>query len=461
MAFDPIRAEIRFGYGLSPEISPPSSVAEMLSGVSGPDKMADAFPVESMQFFSGKLTQQVELARALRKAKTEEESFEITETSQELRREFYVYRREFMAQSILRRTHSATAFRERLAAFWNDHFTVVGKNSFYKALVDTYSEDAVRPNLSGRFEDMLIAVVTHPMMLLYLDQRQSVGPNSQLAEKRGKGRGLNENLAREVLELHTLGVEGPYSQTDVRELAELFTGLDYRQDKGFHFARGKTEPGPETVLGKVYGQEKGRLEDILAVLRDLARHPVTARHISSKLVMHFVSDDPDPALVDRLTAVYQDTDGDLSALYAALLEAPQAWDAPLANMKPPQDFIVSSLRALAVPAETFAGLNARDMRRLVTAPLQKMGQPWNEPLGPDGWPEEDGVWISPQGMAARLQWAMFAPGALLGVEPDPREFVVNALGADAPADITFAAGAAENRREGVAVVLMSPTFQRR
>jgi uncharacterized protein (DUF1800 family) len=309
-------------------------------------------------------------------------------------------------------------------------------------------------------------VVTHPLMLHFLDQMQSVGPGSRAARKaREKGRarqpGLNENLAREVLELHTLGVGGPYGQDDVRQLAELFTGLSFTPGEGFVFRPRQAEPGAETVLGRSYGGNPATLESIHAALEDIAAHPATARHVAWKLAVHFVADDPDPALVDHVAARYLASDGDLMAVYAALLEHPAAWDPRLANVKPPADFIASTCRALAVAPDRLGEKRLKLIRRVLLGPMAVMGQPWQKPGGPDGWPEEDGDWITPQGLAARMRWAMAAPALLRPDLPDPRAFVTTALGPFAGEPVQFAAKAAETREEAIGLVLSAPAFQRR
>ena len=220
---------------------------------------------------------------------------------------------------------------------------------------------------------MLKAVVTHPFMLAYLDQISSVGPASQVGKRRG--RGLNENLAREVLELHTLGVGGAYGQTDVRQLAELMTGLTYSPRNGFTFEARMSEPGAETILGKRYGGEHAHLGDILDAMEDLAAHPDTARHLARKLAVNLVSDNPDPALVDHMAAAYMATDGDLSAVYTAMLEHRSAWVPLGEKAKKPFDFIVSALLALGLSGRELVDMEVKAWRQLLFRPLVTMGQP--------------------------------------------------------------------------------------
>jgi uncharacterized protein (DUF1800 family) len=365
--------------------------------------------------------------------------------------------RRWLVAHILRRMNSTTPLRERLESFWADHFTVLGKAGPLRMATSSYIATAIRPHIGGAFEDLLIAATTHPLMLHYLDQQGTAGPNSPQALKVPNRLGFNENLAREMLELHTVGVNGPYTQTDVRELAELLTGLAFRAETGTEFRPLLAEPGAETILGRRYGGDRpATLDDIHTALRDLARHPATARHIAGKLAVHFVSDQPDPDLIRSIETAWLETGGDLLSAYHALLTHPAAWSAAPGNMKQPFDYIASACRALDVPGKTLR----KQVVAMIERPMQRMGQFWQAPLGPDGLPERDDAWITPQGLAARVQWAFLVP-QLLGPDlPDPRIFVETALGPRPPEVVRFAAGAAETRADGIGVILASPAFQR-
>jgi uncharacterized protein (DUF1800 family) len=344
--------------------------------------------------------------------------------------------------------------------FWADHFSVAARDGAGRELPGAMMQDAIRPNLTGRFADLLIAVETHPAMLIYLDQIRSFGPTSPVGLRRG--RGLNENLARELLELHTLGVEAGYSQTDVRELAELLTGMAVHPDGSLRFVRNRAEPGAETVLGVSYPENPADgMVPVRAALADLAVRPETARHLARKLAVHFVSDTPDPALVAALEAAWIGTGGDLMAVYAALLEHPAAWAPAAEKARPPVEFVIASLRALGLDGRAIAALDDRRLRRAVLAPMEAMGQPWQAPRGPDGWPEAAQDWITPQGLAARIRWAMEAPAQLVAALPDPRALLVRALEDAASGQLVWAVSGAENRAEGVGLVLASPEFNRR
>ncbi len=455
--FDPLLADIRFGCGRSPRIAAPQSVRELLDGLLEPDSVGRAIPIQRFEDFSTRVAESYALGRIRNHQKGTAEAEEALEGIRALNMEARRDQRRWLALHTARRVNATVPFRERLESFWADHFTVMGKAGPMRLATSPFVESAIRPHLAGRFEDLLIAAATHPLMLHYLDQHAAAGPNSPQAQRFPGKKGLNENLARELLELHTLGVDGPYTQVDVRELAELLTGLAFTPEEGTVFRRPLAEPGAETVLGVRYGGDRPALiDDIHAALRDLARHPVTARHIARKLAVHFVADLPDDALVDAMQTAWIESGGDLHWVYEAMLRHPAAWDPAPANAKPPFDFIASACRALDVPQAALEhGTGAR-----LFEPMRLMGQFWQEPGGPDGLPEADDAWITPQGMAARVQWAFSMPQALLRALPDPRDFVGTALGARATKEVRFAAGAAETRAVGIGVVLAAPGFQR-
>lgn len=460
VSFTPERAEIRFGCGLSPQVAPPQTLDALLAGLDGPDAMTERFPVLSYEAYWQRRAQWQALRRKRRKA-SGARAEALAEQTRAVNRSFTQDLLRGVGQTVQRWSRTETGFRERLALFWADHFTVVGKSGPQRSAVASYVDAAIRPNLSGRFADLLVAAVTHPMMLTYLDQKASVGPGSAYAQRKNDTRGLNENLAREVMELHTLGVDGPYTQADVRQLAELFTGLSIDKAGAMAFRPRRAEPGAETVLGRSYGGDPARLEAVYRVLYDLALHPATADHIARKLAVHFVSDSPDQALIGHMAARFLATDGDLRAVYAAMLEHPAAWADGPGNVKPPFDFVASSCRALALPEARLQQVKPAQVNRLIYQPVRAMGQYWQRPAGPDGWPEMDAAWITPQGLSARMRWAMAVPRRLLADLPDPRLFVDDALGAAAPEPVRFAARAAETRAEAVGLILSAPAFQRR
>ncbi|MEO0751893.1 MAG: DUF1800 domain-containing protein [Pseudomonadota bacterium] len=458
MSFTPERAAIRFGCGLSPRKPALGSVDDMLAMLSGPDFAAQDFPIPGMEPVFEMALREQKARRATRPFKgtdAYEAAFEKVKIERRAMRDAAAI---WFGQSLMRRAQTADGFRERLSSFWTDHFTATGKQLGLKFAQINYAQEAIRPHVAGRFADMLRAAATHPLMLHYLDQAKSVGPDSRIA-KRNPKRGLNENLAREMLELHTLGVGGPYTQTDVRQLAELLAGLTFTHVDGFLFAKRQADPGVKTILGRRYGGED-RLSAIHQVFEDISIHPATARHLAAKLAVHFVGDSPDMALVEAMETRFLDTDGDLLAVYEVLLNHPSAWGDGMGNVKQPIDFIGSSLRALDLQPRQMPTKKVARMRKFFYSPLVMMGQTWGHPAGPDGWPEADEDWITPQRLAARLQWAMSTPLRLRRTLPDPRDFVEIALGGAATEQVRFAARAAESRPEGVGIVLSSVAFQR-
>ncbi|MDR5651162.1 DUF1800 domain-containing protein [Ruixingdingia sedimenti] len=445
-------AAMRFGYGPHGGRLPQGDIA---AGLAGPDRMAAALPGPGTDAVLAERAQLLEIVRRGRenpKAVADERSAQ-TDRIQEM---FFTAARRDLARAVV----AEDGFRERLVRFWADHFTVRAPAAADRPLVSAFVDDAIRPHVAGRFADMLAAVAMHPAMLLYLDQRASVGPNSPIG--RNRERGLNENFARELLELHTLGVGAAYDQRDVRELAELLTGLTVDADGAFVFQPRWAEPGAETVLGQSYGGKGAAvLDDILRVLGDLAVRPETARHIAGKLAVHFVSDTPDPALVAALAATWADTGGDLLAVSRALAAHPAAWKAPLAKLRQPFDFIAAGLRALDLTAEQVTDLPRPRTQRVFLRPMAAMGQPWQMPRGPDGWPEDATAWMTPQALAARITWGMQVPGLLRRPLPDPRLFLDAALAGVADDALRTAVSRSEDATEGVGLVLASPAFNRR
>jgi uncharacterized protein (DUF1800 family) len=373
---------------------------------------------------------------------------------------------DFLARVQLGATTGA-AFRERWALFFANHFTVAAKNLQTAVVVGPYESEAIRPHVFGRFIDLLTAVETHPAMMIYLDQVQSVGPDSALAQRvrmrparfQSVGKrdlGLNENLAREIMELHTVGVDGGYTQADVTEFARAMTGLSIGGFRGPSGQVGATlfrepahEPGVRTVMGVRYDQP-GRHQSA-AILADLAAKPQTARFVCRKLARHFTADDPPPALVARLTKAWMDSGGDLARVAEALIEAPEAWQPAEAKFKSPYDFIVSSYRAAGGEPRAFGQVGPI---------LTSLGQKPFDPGSPKGFPDDAQSWAAPDGIVKRMQFAQgFAAQAVQG--RDPKALAAEALGARLTPATATAIARAESRPEGFALLLMSPEFQRR
>lgn len=447
-------AAIRLGYGLSPLMPPPADAEAVLAGVATAGPGPEAMSLDRAREFSAKL-------ESLRK---------VQHDGEDQRKAYLEYRQqlnELQTRDVQRRLARAVddgiGFGERLVQFWSDHFTVTSNQADRNALMMAFVDEAIRPHLNGRFEDMFFAAETHPMMLLYLDQSKSRGPNSRFAQRRkGKGVGLNENLAREAMELHSLGPEGPYDQDDVRELAELLTGLTFSTADGFQFNTNFVEPGAEHVLGKTYGgNRRGGLEDIRIALRDIARRPETAQFISRKLAVHFISDDPSDALVDAMATAYRDSRGDLAQVYRVMVTHEDLAANFRAKVRQPFDLLAAGWRALGVTGAAITALSHKEMQRVAMVPLRAMGQPWSGQNGPDGWAEDPGAWVAPHLLAARINWSLRVPSLMVDELPDPRDFLVSALGDTQSQQLAWAVPKAESQAEGVALVLASSDFNRR
>ncbi|MCB1509668.1 MAG: DUF1800 domain-containing protein [Hyphomicrobiaceae bacterium] len=364
-----------------------------------------------------------------------------------------ITRGEFAAR-VNRTLETEAPFLERLVQFWSNHFCVsAARGLLVRVTAGAYEREAIRPHVLGRFADMLRAAEQHPAMLDYLDSRRSVGPNSRAGLRRR--RGLNENHAREILELHTLGADGGYTQDDVTNLARILTGwtiagLNSRDVSpgAFAFRMGRHEPGNWTVLGRRYADD-GRVTGE-RVLDDLARHPATARHIARKLAVHFVSERPPAALVDRLAATFVRTDGDLAAVARALVTSPEAWAAPAQKILPPLDFVVSTMRAFQ--------LTMLPLRVVRVAGL--LGQPLWRPPSPKGWPDGDNTWAGPSALRERLRMAERAARMVRG-SVDPRLAAEDLFGSGLDEHTAEAIARAETRVQGFELMIMSPGFQRR
>ena len=362
-----------------------------------------------------------------------------------------------------------TPLVERMVAFWCNHFAVARNKSHNRAIASSYATEAIRPHVFGRFADLLFAAETHPAMAMYLDNAISVGPNSLVGQRRQK-LDINENLAREILELHTLGVDGGYSQEDVEQLALILTGWSFTRREFGKIAqqlaerRGVTlseefgpatfieplhEPGSKTLLGKTYSEDGPG--EFRAVAEDLARHPSTATFIATKLVRHFVADEPPVRDVERVAGVFRETDGDLAAVTSAVVELDTLWSTPLTKAKTPQDFVVASLRAIDHDKMTVQTLNGA---------LAPMGQ---QPLmfpSPQGWPDTADKWLSPGTLMRRIEYSHQLSRRINNrVKPDL--LLEWTIGPVASRETRALVAGAPSGVDAVAYVFASREFQRR
>ncbi|MCK9367718.1 MAG: DUF1800 domain-containing protein [Metallibacterium scheffleri] len=365
---------------------------------------------------------------------------------------------------------SDTPVAERLVRFWSNHFAVSVDKGPARLYAAPMEREAIRPHLNGRFYDMLIAVEQHPAMLRYLDQAQSVGPDSPLAERvdrrlardrdgqPARKLGLNENLAREIMELHTLGVGAHYTQTDVTQFARALTGwslpLPRELEQGdvrraFKFRPFAHEPGSVSVLGKVYAQ---RGEDQAeAILADFAVHPATAKHLSTELARHFVSDTPPADLVDAMVRAYLGSGGDLTALYRAMLDHPATWAPQAHKIRTPQDLLYASLRAGAI--------DPGDTPRPWEGFLMRLGQPTFMPRSPAGYTDVAADWVAPDALWKRVQVAEAMAERVPRAGLDPHALAAGVLGTSLRGDTRTAIRRAEAPEQAVALLFASPEFQ--
>lgn len=363
-----------------------------------------------------------------------------------------------------------TSFIERLVHFWSNHFAISVDKRQAALYAAPMEREAIRPHVLGSFSDMLLAVETHPGMLRYLDNVRSVGADSMLAERARKrdarrddgtpkrNLGLNENLAREILELHTLGVDGGYGQADVAELARAITGwgVPMPQDwargspaSAFVFRAAAHEEGTRTVMGTRYaghGQDQGN-----AILDDLASHPSTARHLAHKLARHFVSDDPPVALVERMARTWRDTSGDLPSVYRSMIDSPEAWAPTVRKFKTPDDFVVSALRATDITVEA--------KPRMLVDLLTRLGQPPFTPRSPAGFADEAAQWSGPDALWKRVQAAESLAEVTPAERVDPLAIARELFADQLDDDTLLALRRAESPRDGLALLLASPAFQ--
>ena len=383
------------------------------------------------------------------------------------------YRETTIADARSRLTSAVTTqrpFAERLFQFWANHFTVSLAKGSARGLVGAFEREAIRPHIAGSFETLLYASTTHPAMLRYLDNALSAGPNSRVVnrlarraaanDKTPRLSGLNENLAREVLELHTLGVASArrvaagsaaaaYTQADVTAFARVLTGwrvavqanLDQRFDPAWH------EPGRKTLLGKTYAEGPDALRD---VVHDLAVHPATADHLATKLARHFVADDPPPLLVQQLAAAYRRSTGELGEVYRELIRHPLAWSPQAAKLKTPQEWVVATLRLLGPPASAMVRPDAG----------AALGQRIHAAPSPAGWSDRAEDWLGPDAVWKRVEWASRV-AERAGRQLDARALARSSLGPWLSEPTRLQIDRAADGPQAFALLLLAPEFQRR
>ena len=456
----------RFGLGARPgdlDKIEPQPQAWLLDQIQGPSHLsADirALPDSSVVLREvGELRRE---QRARQNADTDEPAPGFVEKYGKVIREHYI------EQTHARYRAAATTdypFHERLVHFWSNHFAISADKQPIPAVAGLFEAEAVRPNVSGNFVDLLLAVEQHPAMIMYLDNQRSIGPGSTLGRRASRGSntrsfGLNENLAREILELHTLGVNGGYTQNDVTTFAKVITGWSVGgAGENGRFAEGEPgtfefrevihEPGTQKILGKKYSQSG--MDQGKAVMQDLALHPATAKFLASKIARHFVADEPPAQLVDKLAATYLESGGELSAMYETLIAAPESWASAFAKYKTPHDFVISTLRAFNYAPD--------EAKFLITA-LDLMGQTPYRPGSPAGWPDTAEQWGGADALYKRIEWSNTV-ARFVGSRANPVELGDAVLGAAFGAETRKAIARAESSIQGMTLLLAAPDFQRR
>ena len=403
------------------------------------------------------------------------------EQAANVQQEFARHFRELVQADVRARLSTAALslrpFNERLALFWANHFTVSMAKASARGIVGAFEREAIRPNIGGTFENLLKASTHHAGMLRYLDNDRSAGPDAPIVRRRAarpsaagnavRLTGLNENLAREVLELHTLGVAGGgaafggwggYTQTDVTEFARVLTGwrvpvvelIDVpagtspvRFDASWH------QPGGKTIVGKRYAEGPEALD---AVLHDLALHPSTARFVCSKLARHFVADEPPPELVAELAASWQRSGGDLPTVYRTLVQSPRAWLPQPAKLKSPEEFVISTARVLQLGDAAFA--------RQADGAVSQLGQRVQAAPSPAGWPDRAEEWLGPDAVWKRVEWATRVADRV-GRRNDARALAQASLGPLLQDSTSRQIDRAADGPQALALLLLAPEFQRR
>ncbi|KQQ36891.1 hypothetical protein ASG19_10975 [Rhizobium sp. Leaf306] len=487
----PTLAAIRYGYGLRPGEEPPRDAEALLAQLDQAAKRKPRFPREG----AGGRRETASRVMSLRAA--EAKAAKDGKPNESIRKEtqkeaLQIYRQDAMArlaQAIL----SPFGFHERLASFWTDHFSTSALKSLpMRMVVPLYEAEAIRPNLAGSFANLLKAAMLHPAMLIYLDQSDGAGMDAPAG--RPGGRAVNESLGRELLELHTLGAGSGYTQEDVRAAALILTGLSVdRRALEVVYRPRISEGGSISLLGEVYEDDEAGSQDHLRMLEDLAMNPMTAEHVCRKLVIHFVADEPPADVVAAMTAAWAETEGDLKAVYRAMLDHPRAWSDPGQKIKRPFEFVVSGFRAvdisdkdlsrlldemddddqeddgpmrkaLKMASSTAARADAKQRAArandLTLAALQRMDQPIWQPPSPAGYADLASVWLSPGQLSERIAWARLMAGRF-GQRRDPGTFLDAALGDAAGQNTRDVIAQAPNTNHAIAMVLASPEFNRR
>lgn len=448
----------RFGYGANQRTIEQiqGDPLDWLVAQLSPDSILSEMQTLNIQWDSKQAAQQLTLYRQQRKQERKKQvSGQVISqenmmaiSSDGIRKNITKHVFQSVSHVISQQIVSSRPFFWRLVDFFSNHFSVTANGLNMRALAQTLELEAIASNLSGNFSDMLIAVESHPAMLVYLNNEQSVGPNSKIG-KRSKGKkGLNENLAREILELHTLGVNAGYNQADVTELAKAITGWSLSQQgvEGFEFRKQAHEPGSRDVFGKTYaavGVQQGK-----QILFDLSNSPHTAKFVSEKLAKHFISDNPPTELVNDMVKAWLKTAGSLPHVVAAMLKNPLSWSFSNAKFKTPREFLVSTCRACEL----------NEIRPDYVKSLTILGQQPFSAGSPAGFKDSQEYWAGPRAMMGRIEWADHVSKF---VKSPPLDIARQALGPFLHERTIKAMSRAESKRQAISLMLLSPEFQKR
>jgi uncharacterized protein (DUF1800 family) len=503
-------AAIRYGYGLQQDVTGAQNSDDLIHQLTEAGQNTPLFPLEGVEARRQVVADYFSIRKVIDQRK--KAGLADGDVNKALNRDVAERFNVDVSARIAQASLSPFGFHERLATFWLNHFTVsADKNIENKLLVPLFEAEAIRPHLGGHFSTLLKEVSLHPAMIVFLDQAQSIGPNSKVGLKKKDG-GSNENFAREVMELHTLGVGTGYTQNDVRQLSLLLTGVTFdRLAVAAGYDVNRAEPGSFKVLGKTYVRSPEPFLNAIAALEDLARDERTMAHVSRQLYAHFIDEKIDDTAVDAMVAAWKQGDGYLPDVYRAMLQSSHAWDEPGQKFKLPFDYVVSTLRAVGATKDTIMGEDAQPRGALVMpvinvdaakttaspmmmdaksadgasmqpqmagavkpspAPKQplgrqaanvitSLGQPIWRPSDAAGFSDKSDHWFSASQLSQRIQWARRLTNQMNETTADPRQFVKLVLADYARDDTIRVVSQAPNRKAGLVMALVSPEFNRR
>ena len=442
----------RFGLGAAPgEIESVASDPKAWLSKQLDSTLSDTFPSSGLSTTADTLYEFMMLNRERRALK--KSGADITDITKKRRNFLRSTQKTETDRRLNFSVETQSPFYERLTRFWTNHFSVSAKNGQMRLIVGAYEREAIRPNIMGSFANLAEQAIFHPAMLMYLDNQGSIGPNSKVGLRRAKG--LNENLAREVMELHTITTNAHYSQEDVTEFARALTGWTIRRNwkrpdlfGRSAFGKNRHEPGIRYVLGQPYDEAGG--DQAKNILLDFCSNENTAHNVAYKLAKHFLADSPPATLVDKLKAAFLDTGGNLKAVYEVLIDAYEMWESAPQKVKTPQELITSTARLI--------GLDAA-MTNRPNAVLRSFAQTQFGAPTPEGWSDDAADWIGADALTKRIEWANRV--GKRNADLDALDLIQQALGETLGDDSRESIARAESASDALALALLCPEFQRR